>query len=336
MPGVLEVDARDVPDREPGTDARARAAAQSREWFRGVFEESPIGMLLLDCELRLLLANQAFCEIAGYTHEQLMAMSSESFAHPVDTDDELGTPYNLFTGESQPAVSERRLIHSSGRTLAVAVRTSVLYGPEGIARHYLIHVQDITALKHHQRQLHFLSSHDALTGTLNRRAFMRAIRQGASLAGRERATAGAVLVIDLDQFKFLNDALGSEAADELIERAAAVIAAELQQSDVLARLGGDEFGVLLAHAGRSEALRVAGILLHALRRERIHVGGMRRALTASIGIATFHDAEHLGGEEVLGNADLAMYDAKAAGRDRVALFDAADTATTAGACGRPR
>ena len=137
---------------------------------------------------------------------------------------------------------------------------------------------------------------------------------------RRYGSEGALLLLDLDHFKYVNDMLGHQAGDQLIARIAKVLAGRLRESDVLARLGGDEFAVLLPKADVRAAQRVADNLLEALRAERIAVPGTGdRTITASIGVALFDGGAGLSGEDVLVNADLAMYDAKEAGRNQVAL-----------------
>jgi diguanylate cyclase (GGDEF)-like protein len=127
-------------------------------------------------------------------------------------------------------------------------------------------------------------------------------------------------MLDVDQFKYVNDTLGHHAGDKVIVAVAELLATRLRSSDLLARLGGDEFAVLLPKANARTAEKVAEDLLGALREQPITISGVApRAITASVGVATF-DTE-LTGEDVLVNADLAMYDAKEAGRDRVATFD---------------
>ncbi|MGO9972207.1 MAG: GGDEF domain-containing protein [Solirubrobacteraceae bacterium] len=131
---------------------------------------------------------------------------------------------------------------------------------------------------------------------------------------------GSLLVVGLDHFEFVNDALGRQAGDSLIARAGQLLEERLRDSDVLARLGGDEFGVLLPKADSTHALRVADSLLGALRCQRIRIGGLTHTVTASIGVASFEYGRQVRGEHVLVNADRAMWDAKDDGCDRAVLY----------------
>jgi diguanylate cyclase (GGDEF)-like protein len=167
-----------------------------------------------------------------------------------------------------------------------------------------------------------VAEHDPLTGLLNRRAYERSLEE--HLARGERyGHAGAVLVVDLDNFKEVNDTLGHTAGDELIVRVAGALASRLRESDTLARLGGDKFAILTPTGERIEAERLADALLEVLRRERTARGPGGRAwpVTASIGLAPLEGVENLSAEEALIDAHLAMYDAKEAGRDRRVTYD---------------
>jgi diguanylate cyclase (GGDEF)-like protein len=129
-----------------------------------------------------------------------------------------------------------------------------------------------------------------------------------------------VLALDLDNFKYVNDTLGHKAGDEVITRVARNIRDRLRETDTLARLGGDEFAVLLPESGIEQAQAVAGTIAEAIRSQPVTVAGQQIRVTGSIGITTFGSREGVNGEQLLVEADVAMYDAKAAGRDQFALY----------------
>ena len=168
-----------------------------------------------------------------------------------------------------------------------------------------------------------MADHDPLTGLLNRRCFELEVERHLAQVARYGVT-GALLVLDIDHFKTINDSLGHSAGDELIIGVAAVLVERLRRTDAVARLGGDEFAVLLPHAGEDEAKTLGQSLLDGVRERTAQLDGQRRrAITMSLGIAMF-DGAAVTPEDMIVNADLAMYDAKEAGRDRLALYATAE------------
>jgi diguanylate cyclase (GGDEF)-like protein len=178
---------------------------------------------------------------------------------------------------------------------------------------------DVTERNAAHRRLQHLADHDPLTGLVNRRRFEQEVAHHLSLC-RRYGPRGAVLLIDIDHFKYVNDTLGHAAGDELIAQVADALRERLRESDVLARLGGDEFAVLLPQVDQAGAEAVARSLVEDLRG---HARGTRqdrpRPVTASIGVAMTPAAD-LTANELLTQADLAMYDAKEAGRDQAATY----------------
>jgi len=163
------------------------------------------------------------------------------------------------------------------------------------------------------------ASLDPLTGLKNRRRFEEDLRMAMARSRRERTT-GAVLMLDLDHFKQVNDSHGHPAGDRMIEEIAGVLRQRTRESDVLARLGGDEFAVVLPHCSPAEARVVADSIVTAIREHRATSGGLD-PITASLGVAIFGDDPRTSFESVVSEADTAMYAAKDGGRDSVRVFD---------------
>jgi diguanylate cyclase (GGDEF)-like protein len=178
---------------------------------------------------------------------------------------------------------------------------------------------DVTERNEVHRRLQHLADHDPLTGLLNRRRFEQEVEQHL-MRCRRYGARGAVVLIDIDHFKYVNDTLGHGAGDELIIQISDALRSRLRESDIIARLGGDEFAVLLPQVNLAEAEIVARSLVEGLRgHARAHADGPLRPVTASIGVSPI-TAVQLTGDEVMTQADLAMYDAKEAGRDRHAVY----------------
>jgi diguanylate cyclase len=170
-------------------------------------------------------------------------------------------------------------------------------------------------------QLRYLADHDELTGLLNRRRFTRELEKWFAYNSRYDVQ-GAVLVIDVDDFKDVNDALGHPAGDELIVRLGRLLSERLRETDVVARWGGDEFTVLLPRASEEHAWTVASALLAELREEgTVTVDGRTRHVTVSIGVVPFGAGVAVEPRDILAHADAAMYGAKNAGRDQVKMHD---------------
>jgi diguanylate cyclase (GGDEF)-like protein/PAS domain S-box-containing protein len=324
--GYPILDDQRTPERMMGTGQDVtelrgadRAMREAEERFRGAFEEAPIGMALLELDGRFMQVNDSLCRILGYPREQMEEMRVESITHPDDLEATERALAEIRAATRTSYSAESRYLPASGDPLTCALQATVILGGDGRPSSVLAQVQDITDRKRNEEQLEYLADHDALTGLLNRRAFARELASHAELAERY-GRQGTVLMIDLDQFKFVNDTLGHRAGDELIVRVGQLLAERLRTTDVLARLGGDEFAALLPRADLVTGRLVAQSLLETLRDQAISVVGTERKITASIGIASFAGGSELSGEDVLINADLALYDAKEDGRDRLAIF----------------
>ncbi|MDP2712238.1 MAG: EAL domain-containing protein [Solirubrobacteraceae bacterium] len=302
----------------------------AEELFRGAFDGSPIGMALTDHEGRIVRVNGALCALTGRSAQELAGRRFDTLTHPDDAGAERPVVGALLSGERTQYKAETRFLHASGSPIWVSLQATTIAdaadaaedagdGAAAAPRRFLVQVEDVTHRRHYEENLHYLATHDPLTGLYNRTSFARQLEAHADVV-RRYGSNGALLLLDLDHFKYVNDTLGHAAGDQLIARVATMLAKQLRDSDVLARLGGDEFAVLLPHATAGAAKHVAADLLDALRAERIAVPGTtERTMTASIGVALFEAADDLRGEDVLVNADLAMYDAKEAGRNQLAV-----------------
>ena len=297
-----------------------RELEQAEERFRTAFEQAPIGMGIVALDGRYLRVNQALCSITGYTPEQLLQTTVETLTHPDDAAADAAGRDALVNGLALIHRTEKRYLHANGHSVWVSVHATLVRDADGNPSHILGQIQDITERRRFEDRLQHMVDHDPLTGLFNRRRFEQELDRHVAETLRYGAE-GALLVLDLDDFKLVNDTLGHNAGDELIVAVAALLKAELRDSDVIARLGGDEFAVLLPAGGLAEAEAVAAKLVRAVR-EQATVAGAPRSLrvTTSVGVAPF-TGESCTGEEMLVDADVAMYEAKEAGRNRYAVHD---------------
>ena len=223
---------------------------------------------------------------------------------------------SLLAGEIPSYQVEKRYRHAWGHYVWVLLTVSVVRDAKGRALYVINQIQDISERKERARQLEYLVDHDFLTGLYNRRWFERELGREVERAARY-GTPGAVLVIDLDHFKDINDGFGHQAGDDLLKGVAGLLKQRARQSDVLARLGGDEFALLLPQTSPDRAELVADEIVKTLSRRMAASAGQSLAITASVGVAI---SDGLTNTELLAYADLAMYEAKEAGRNRFAVY----------------
>jgi diguanylate cyclase (GGDEF)-like protein/PAS domain S-box-containing protein len=311
----------DVTERRRGQDALREA----EDRFRSAFDEAPIGMAMNSLDGRFLRVNKAMSEITGYSREQLEATTYRSITHPDDVARNEAGIGEVIDGRVSAYRTEKRYIHSDGHVVPVDLSSTVVRDGDGQPVHVLTQVQDITERKRFQGQLQYLADHDSLTGLFNRRRFEEELTR--ELASAERYEGRlAVLAIDLDDFKYINDSLGHSIGDELIMRVGEALRTRLRRSDVLARLGGDEFAVILPRIDEQTARDVTEGLLEAVGGVDLVGLGARGGgkVSASVGIAMFESGSKVTAEELLVEADIAMYDAKEAGRARAVIYDATE------------
>jgi len=307
---------RDLTERR-ARELRLRA---SEERFRCSFDEARIGMLIIGIDGRYERVNDAFCAIVGHAREQLVGLPRENITHPDDVAADAAALRSCLAGEATSQMREKRYLHAAGHAVWAAINLTLIRDPEGRPLHFIAQVQDITDRRNHERQLQHMADHDPLTGLLNRRSFERELSRHIARVERYGAT-GSVLMLDLDNFKYFNDTQGHNAGDQLIIRIAQGLQSRLRDTDMLARLGGDEFAVLLPAEDERETQTVADALLKVVCEQGTPaLAGRQQKVSASIGIARFDDRERLTAEEMMVNADLAMYDAKEAGRGRFSWY----------------
>jgi len=319
--------ASDISDRlaaEHARDALQRELAHARDQFRSAFEHAPIGVALCVATGpgagQLVRANRALEELLGCAPGELIGADLASLAHREDRPKLEAAFERMSRGAAERVALEQRLHCGDGRHVWTLVSASLVDIAEDMAAQVVVQFLDISDRKSFEGRLQHLADHDALTGLMNRRRFEAELER--TLAHSERYGArGAVLLLDLDGFKDVNDTLGHSVGDELITRVAGVLSGALRTTDVLARLGGDEFAVILPQATEEEALAVADKLLTAVRRRASVTTGRRHArVTTSIGVTLFGPEPGLTGEDLLVEADIAMYDVKDSGRDGVKVF----------------
>jgi diguanylate cyclase (GGDEF)-like protein/PAS domain S-box-containing protein len=298
---------------------RATRAAQSD--LQTIFDTAPIGNLVLDEAERVVDANAALGRVVGAPARGLVGRPLAELVHGEDLALLRIGFAQLRHGVSGELSTEVRLRAAGAAPVAVAVHAALLTarGTRVGAPRLLVQVLDITERKRVEAQLKHLAEHDPLTGLLNRRRFEAELSRHVAQAQRYGAE-GAVIVLDVDHFKRVNDTCGHGAGDRMIARVAEALRARLRGTDLIARLGGDEFAILLPKADRAGAETVAASLVATIRaRADDGADPLAPPVTISVGVAMVGASPACGPDELVSAADLAMYAAKQAGRDGYAF-----------------
>jgi diguanylate cyclase (GGDEF)-like protein/PAS domain S-box-containing protein len=290
--------------------------------FRSAFDYAAIGMALVSTEGRWLQVNRSLCQILGYTEEELLLTDFLSVTHPDDLPTALSNIGQLLKGKVQASQMEKRYIHKSGHEVWVHWSVSLVRDQYSKSVHLIFQIQDITDRKLAEQQLHHDAFHDALTGLPNRALFMDHLKLAVARSRRNAQTKFAVLYLDLDRFKVINDSLGHTIGDQLLVGIADRLKNNLRPGDTVARLGGDEFTVLIEDiTDESESVQVAERIQKELS-VPFTLSGREVFTTVSMGIAP-SSTGYERAEDILRDADTAMYRAKSAGKARYEIFDKA-------------
>lgn len=257
--------------------------------------------------------------IFGYRTEDLIGRRYVDLLHPDDRDDVVVAVVEMLAEDGSTGLIEARLAHPDGHWVTAEFSCRNLHDDPTI-RGFVVNARDVTERRLLQAQLEYRALHDVLTGMANR-ALLRDRLDRLLAADQRRPRPFAVLYLDIDEFKSINDSLGHEVGDRVLVEVADRIGDVLREGDTAARLGGDEFAILLVDtATAADAARVAGRALEILQAP-LQVGGRPLRINASIGIVMHSDGTSA--EELLRNADIAMYMAKRSGKGRFEVFRSA-------------
>lgn len=293
-------------------DADARLAAT-------VFAHSREGIIVTDVQGRIIEVNEAFTRITGYTRDEVLGREAsllKSDRHGPEFHAALWQSL-LEKGHWYGEVWNRR---KGGELFAELLTVSAVRDARGEIRHFVGLFSDITLQKEHERQLEHIAHYDALTALPNRVLFADRLHQAMARARRGDQRL-AVVYIDLDGFKTINDTQGHDAGDQLLMTLAGRMRKVMRDCDTLARLGGDEFVAVLGDLPDADSCRPLVRRLLATVAEPVEVGGHSLQVSGSIGVTLYPQREEVEPDQLLRQADQAMYQAKLAGKDRYHLFD---------------
>ena len=295
-------------------------AELNQQRFTAAFTHAAIGMAIVKPDGCIQQVNQALSTLLGQAEPLLLGQPFTSLLHSGDA--------ALFRrrtegqgSEADSAFSmELRCRHATGREIWVSLHCGRFIEPGNKRNGLIYQLHDITSRREAEGELHHIAYHDSLTDLANRNCFNERLGVAVERSRLDAAVRFAVMFLDLDRFKVVNDSLGHQAGNVLLREVARRLAQGVRPHDLVARLGGDEFAVLLEQViSADDAMALAQRLLDALSAPLV-INGTEVLPGASIGI-TFSDLGYRTADEVLRDADLAMYAAKADGRRRIALFD---------------
>ena len=295
------------------------ALQESEQRFRSAFNHAA-GTALVSPEGRWLQVNHSLCQMLGFTEQELLATDFQAVTHPDDLAEDLASTRRLLEECDATRPAEKRYLHRDGREVWVLQSASVVRDQGGAPLHLIFQIQDITDRKRNEELVRFAAYHDALTGLPNRALLTDRLTHAIARARRSADYQHAVLFLDLDRFKVVNDSLGHTLGDALLVQLSRRLEACVRDDDSVARLGSDEFAILL------DGIRDSGVPIRVAERIKaalalpFDLDGHEIYTTASIGIA-YSTAEYLSSDDMLRDADTAMYRAKSAGKARHEIFD---------------
>jgi diguanylate cyclase (GGDEF)-like protein/PAS domain S-box-containing protein len=295
---------------------------RSEARFRSAFDNAAIGMALVDLNGRWLQVNPSLCKILGYSEQELKALNFQSLTHREDLPSSLQYVSLLLEGKLPSFQLEKRYIHKLGYTVWVLWSASLARDGASKSARLIFQIQDITERQRAKEQLLHEAFHDSLTGLPNRALFLQYLKLALERVKCNQEPPFAIFFLDLDRFKLINDSLGHVVGDQLLKGIADRLGSCLRPGDRVARLSGDEFALLVRNIeDANDATEVAERIRQQLM-QPFNLSGHEVFTTVSIGIA--HSAsgyEHP--EDMLRDADTAMYRAKSLGTSRHEVFDKA-------------
>ncbi len=284
--------------------------------------ESHEPMIITNSDVEIINANKAFCSTSGYTKEELLTKNPRLLKSEAQDK----TFYKkMWAKISKKGMWTGELINKRKNGDKVPFRATItaIKNNDNIVTHYIAQYIDITEQKSKQKVLEYQATHDALTGLPNRLLLLDRITQSLAKVSRH-AVVGGLVFIDLDNFKAINDTLGHEIGDQLLIEVALMLRKTIREEDTVARIGGDEFIILADCIGNDTVEAKENMLVFVNKIKNAlnsitEISGHKNISTPSIGVTLFSDAS-IGVNEIIKQADTAMYNAKKAGKNSIEFF----------------
>ncbi len=293
---------------------------ESEARYASTVELAAVGIAHVDKEGRFVWFNQRFRDMLGYSSEELRKLTVWQVSHPDDVRVTDTDRKRLHAGEIDTLTTEKRYLRNDGTPLWVRITSAVRRGTDGALLYDVSIVEDVTARRNAEERVRYLATHDELTGLPNRALFGELLGHAIEKARRYERQC-AVVFLDLDRFKIVNDSLGHAAGDQLLKEVAERLRQSVRKSDIIARLGGDEFVLLIEDVTDSSvAAGVAKKILSSLLTP-VRISRHECRVTGSIGIAIF-PVDASDATTLMKHADMAMYRAKEEGKNNYQFYSA--------------
>lgn len=297
---------------------QALAASEAR--FRAMFFEAAIGMALGDVSGRILEVNPALSRMVGYAAEEFRSRSLAELAHPDDAGEVQRLCDRLVRGELDNVRVEKRFFRRTGDEIIVNLTLSLVRDERGAPSYQVAMFEDATDRHRLQSHLAYQAYHDPLTALPNRALFSERLEEIFRSTPARSVRRVGVCFLDLDGFKEVNDSLGHDVGDQMLQAVAGRLARCVGERGLVARMGGDEFVVLVADSrGVDELVGLADALLDALEPPLL-LAGQQLSVSASMGLVE-QAVVDTSASELMRTADVTLYSAKAGGRGRWAVYD---------------
>lgn len=305
---ILHVVWQDITERK----LSVATLQESNARFIASFAHAPIGMAISFGRI-LIDVNEAFCEMLGYSKDEIIGVSFNDITVPDDINISLDRYHKLISGEIDNYQIEKRYIHKQGHEIWCLLSVTLVLEKNTTV---LSHIQDITERKQMEDELKYSATHDALTGLYNRNVLDQRLNDEIHRASRYNH-AMSVFMLDIDHFKSINDTYGHRSGDTILHNFAKLLESSIRNTDYAARYGGEEFIVILPETPLAKAEELAERLRKRIAEYSFLIEPDKQVkLTVSIGIATFPELAQ-SPQNLLEVADSAMYAAKEAGRNQV-------------------
>ena len=298
------------------------ALRDSEKSFKEIIEYAPIGMAIVSLKGRFNIVNQTLCNIVGYSNRELLKLTFQEITHPEDLSIDLEFIRQLIDGETHSYQMEKRYIRKDKEIVWVQLSVSIFRDEDDAAQYFIAQIEEITERKIRDNEVHQHAYFDTLTKLPNRRMLMDRLSLEFSQAERDNRIV-ALFFLDLDHFKHINDTLGHDVGDLMLKEAAARLLSCVRPSDMVSRLGGDEFVILLSEISDANDAEIVAKKILGKFEGPILINDKEVVISTSIGIALRTGDVKITFKQLMKNADMAMYESKASGRNKYYFYNAA-------------